>query len=98
VHAGSREASELAQWLFALYVSLAMTYATRAHAHLAADALARRYSLQTRARLIPGPAGARARDAIRADYASRKRRRGERAAAAAARAGGRGPGSATVTM
>src|SRR5689334_12500560 len=27
VHAGSREANDLAQWLFALYVSLAMTYA-----------------------------------------------------------------------
>ena len=51
VHAGSREANDLAQWLFALYVSLAMTYATRAHAHLAADALARRYSPETHARL-----------------------------------------------
>jgi len=51
VHAYSREANDLAQCLFALYVSLAITYATRSRAHLAADALARRYSPVTRARL-----------------------------------------------
>jgi TRAP-type C4-dicarboxylate transport system permease small subunit len=43
VQAHSTEANDLAQWLFALYVSLAMTYATRERAHLAADALAHRY-------------------------------------------------------
>jgi TRAP-type mannitol/chloroaromatic compound transport system permease small subunit len=44
LQAYSREANDLAQALFALYVSVAITAATRHHAHLAADALARRYS------------------------------------------------------
>jgi len=48
VKAWSRDANDLGQWLFALYVSLAMTFASREHAHLAADALARRYSARTR--------------------------------------------------
>jgi TRAP-type mannitol/chloroaromatic compound transport system permease small subunit len=48
----SREANDLGQWLFALYVAMAFTAATRAHTHLAADAVARRYSEQTRARLV----------------------------------------------
>ena len=43
VHAGSREANDLAQILFALYVSVALTAATRERSHLAADVLARRY-------------------------------------------------------
>ncbi len=43
VHAGSREANDLAQILFALYVSVALTAATRDGSHLAADMLARRY-------------------------------------------------------
>jgi TRAP-type C4-dicarboxylate transport system permease small subunit len=51
VQAYSREANDLAQWLFALYVSVAITYATRVRSHLAADALARRYDPATRARL-----------------------------------------------
>ena len=51
LHAYSREANDIAQWLFALYVSLAITYATRTRSHLAADALARRYSAATRARV-----------------------------------------------
>lgn len=51
VQAYSREANDLAQWLFALYVSVAITYATRTRSHLAADALARRYAPATRARL-----------------------------------------------
>ena len=51
VQAYSREANDLAQWLFALYVSIAVTAATRSRGHLAADALARRYSAATRARL-----------------------------------------------
>ena len=45
---GSREANDLGQWLFALYVCLAVTAATRAGAHLAADALAQRYPAATR--------------------------------------------------
>jgi TRAP-type mannitol/chloroaromatic compound transport system permease small subunit len=44
VRAWSRDANDLGQWLFALYVAMAFTAATRAHTHLAADALARRYS------------------------------------------------------
>jgi TRAP-type mannitol/chloroaromatic compound transport system permease small subunit len=51
VRAYSREANDLGQWLFALYVAMAFTAATRAHSHLAADALARRYPERTRARL-----------------------------------------------
>src|SRR5215510_8954543 len=45
---GSREANDLGQWIFALYVSLAVTFATRERAHLAVDAIAHDY-----------PAGAR---------------------------------------
>jgi TRAP-type mannitol/chloroaromatic compound transport system permease small subunit len=51
VHAYSIEANDLAQWLFALYVSLALTFATREGTHLAADILARRYTPETRARI-----------------------------------------------
>jgi TRAP-type mannitol/chloroaromatic compound transport system permease small subunit len=40
---GSREANDLGQWIFALYVSLAVTFATREHAHLAVDAIAHDY-------------------------------------------------------
>lgn len=40
VQAYTAQANDLAQWLFALYVSLAMTFATRERAHLAADAFA----------------------------------------------------------
>jgi TRAP-type mannitol/chloroaromatic compound transport system permease small subunit len=55
LRAYSRDANDLGQWLFALYVAMAFTAATRAHTHLAADALARHYSERTRlwlARLI----------------------------------------------
>ena len=51
LQAYSREANDLAQLLFALYVSLAITYASRQRMHLAADALAHHYSPVTRARL-----------------------------------------------
>src|SRR3954454_18711234 len=47
--AWSRDANDLGQWMFALYVTMAFTAATRAHTHLAADALARHYSEHTRA-------------------------------------------------
>src|SRR5262249_34084009 len=47
----SRDANDLAQWLFALYVSVAITCATRSRSHLAADAFARRYSNAKRERL-----------------------------------------------
>jgi TRAP-type mannitol/chloroaromatic compound transport system permease small subunit len=49
VRSYSREANDLGQWLFALYVAMAFTAATRAQTHLAADALARNYSQRTRA-------------------------------------------------
>ncbi len=48
VRAYSTQANDLAQWLFALYVSLAMTCATREGSHLAADAVAYRYHAATR--------------------------------------------------
>jgi TRAP-type mannitol/chloroaromatic compound transport system permease small subunit len=47
-HAGSREANDLAQILFALYVSAALTAATRDHSHLAADVLSRTYTGKVR--------------------------------------------------
>ena len=48
VQAYSREANDLAQMLFALYVGMAITYATRQRAHLAADAFAHAYSPRAR--------------------------------------------------
>jgi TRAP-type mannitol/chloroaromatic compound transport system permease small subunit len=45
----SREANDLGQWLFALYVATSFTAATRARTHLAADALAQGYAPKTRA-------------------------------------------------
>jgi TRAP-type C4-dicarboxylate transport system permease small subunit len=51
VRAYSREANDLAQILFALYVSVAVTAATRERSHLAADAIARRFSPRWRDRL-----------------------------------------------
>jgi TRAP-type mannitol/chloroaromatic compound transport system permease small subunit len=52
----SREANDLGQWLFALYVAVSITAATRARAHLAADTMARHYLPATREWL--GRAGA----------------------------------------
>jgi TRAP-type mannitol/chloroaromatic compound transport system permease small subunit len=51
VQAYSREANDLGQILFALYVSMAITAATRQDGHLAADTLARRFRYRTRRRL-----------------------------------------------
>jgi TRAP-type C4-dicarboxylate transport system permease small subunit len=48
VHAYSREANDLGQWLFALYVAASVMAATRAGTHLATDAVARRYRPATR--------------------------------------------------
>jgi TRAP-type mannitol/chloroaromatic compound transport system permease small subunit len=45
---GSREANDLGQWIFALHVSLAVTFASREHAHLAVDAIAHDYPLRVR--------------------------------------------------
>jgi TRAP-type mannitol/chloroaromatic compound transport system permease small subunit len=47
----SREANDLAQVVFALFVAVSVTAATRARTHLAADLLAQRYSARTRRRL-----------------------------------------------
>jgi TRAP-type mannitol/chloroaromatic compound transport system permease small subunit len=49
VHAYATQANDVAQWMFALYVSLALTFATRERAHLFSDAFAHRYSPETRA-------------------------------------------------
>jgi TRAP-type C4-dicarboxylate transport system permease small subunit len=48
VQAYSREANDLGQVLFALYVAVAVTAATRDGTHLAVDVVARRYSARTR--------------------------------------------------
>jgi TRAP-type mannitol/chloroaromatic compound transport system permease small subunit len=47
----SREANDLGQAIFALYVAFSITAATRASTHLAADTLAQRYSARTRHRI-----------------------------------------------
>lgn len=47
-HAYSREANDLGQCLFALFVAGSVTAATRARYHIAADSLARAYRPQTR--------------------------------------------------
>jgi len=47
----SREANDLGQVIFALYVAFSVSAATRAGTHLAADALAQRYTARTRRRL-----------------------------------------------
>jgi TRAP-type mannitol/chloroaromatic compound transport system permease small subunit len=51
IQAYSREANDLAQSLFAVYASIAVTCATRRRAHLANDILAQRYSERTRSLL-----------------------------------------------
>ena len=51
VHGYSREANDLAQIFFALYVAVAVTAATREGSHLAADTFARRFSPRWRGRL-----------------------------------------------
>src|SRR5205809_4054172 len=48
IQAYSREANDLGQWLFALYVAAAVTAATRAGTHLAVDTVAKRYRPWTR--------------------------------------------------
>lgn len=47
----SREANDLGQVIFALYVAFSISAATRAGTHLAADTLAQRYSETTRRRI-----------------------------------------------
>ena len=48
VKAYSRETNDLGQWIFALYISLAVTFATRERAHLAVDAIALDYPPKVR--------------------------------------------------
>ena len=48
VRAHSREANDLGQIIFALFVAVSVTAATRAGTHLAADTLAHRYSTRAR--------------------------------------------------
>jgi TRAP-type mannitol/chloroaromatic compound transport system permease small subunit len=50
-HAYSREANDLGQIIFAIYVAASVTAATRAGTHLAADAVAQRYSPRLRRRI-----------------------------------------------
>jgi len=52
LRAYSREANDLGQIFFALYVAIALTAATRAGTHLAADALARSYPARVRIRIV----------------------------------------------
>ena len=47
----SREANDLGQLIFALYVAISVTAATRAGTHLAADILAQRFSARRRSQL-----------------------------------------------
>jgi len=47
----SREANDLGQWIFAFYVAVSVTAATRAKSHLTADTLARHYPPHWRDRL-----------------------------------------------
>ena len=51
VQAHSREANDAAQALFALFVAVAVTAATRRHAHLAVDAFAQRLAPRWRSRI-----------------------------------------------
>jgi TRAP-type mannitol/chloroaromatic compound transport system permease small subunit len=48
----SREANDLGQWVFALFMAAAVTAATRARIHLAADQFAQRYAPSWRALII----------------------------------------------
>jgi TRAP-type mannitol/chloroaromatic compound transport system permease small subunit len=47
----SREANDLGQWLFALYIAVAVTAATRAGTHLAADSWSKSYPIEVRRRV-----------------------------------------------
>jgi len=49
VQAYSREANDLGQWIFALFMAAAVTAATRERIHLAADTFAQRYAPRWRA-------------------------------------------------
>ena len=48
----SREANDLGQWIFALFMAATVTAATRERIHLTADQLARRYAPSVRALIV----------------------------------------------
>ncbi len=50
----SREANDLGQWIFALFVAVAVTAASRSQRHLAADLFAHRWSERARRRIAAG--------------------------------------------
>src|SRR4051812_19126398 len=52
IHAYSREANDMAQLLFGIYVSVGITYSSRTHMHLTPDVLARHYPARVRVWLI----------------------------------------------
>ena len=52
VQAYSREANDVGQWIFALFMAAAVTAATRERIHLTADQLARRYAPSVRALVV----------------------------------------------
>lgn len=52
IHAYSREANDMAQLLFGIYVSIAMTATTRSRAHLTPEVLAQHYPARLRLRLL----------------------------------------------
>jgi TRAP-type C4-dicarboxylate transport system permease small subunit len=54
IQAGSREANDGAQCLFALFIAVAVTAATRDGAHLASDAFAHRLAPAMRRRILHG--------------------------------------------
>ena len=51
IGAWSRQANDIAQWVFALYVALALREATRQRAHMAAGLFVARYPLRWRQRI-----------------------------------------------
>jgi TRAP-type C4-dicarboxylate transport system permease small subunit len=58
IRSHSREANDLGQVAFAIFVAVSITAATRAGTHLSADLLAQRYSARTRRRLKQAGAAA----------------------------------------
>jgi TRAP-type mannitol/chloroaromatic compound transport system permease small subunit len=52
VQAYSREANDLGQWIFALFMAAAVTAATRERIHLTADQFSRRYPASVRALIV----------------------------------------------
>ena len=51
VQAGSREANDIGQWLFALYIASSITMASRKKTHLKSDVLSRHFTTRTQHRI-----------------------------------------------